>query len=382
MTSLTRVFVTATAERGQPKLARLDIDGAELRCVVRDYVDPMIRSGRGGSCGLITALGSVVDIAGGQWLLAAVERGRPRLIDPERLGVVALLGRRREWRGAADERSPFLPVVCDRAPLGVGGGARDFVLSRSPRGEVDLVVVRPGEPIERWGLGEHAGRVELLAGGGTLGFWSGARLAIVELADLVPGGCPLTDPRDVELPLRWVALPSSVVAVCDLHDRVVRVIERHGDRWTIAMVEIDDQRAVWRASWPIERPERWLAAGGSLWLAAGEVWTRIDAVHGPSERSEALAPAISPAAIELDHAGRPWLWLCERGELLRVDGLTLAAESIERWTIPAELSVSRLLVSRSSGATDPATILHADELAELLALAPELADAWRGWFDR
>src|SRR5690606_29140246 len=116
MTSPTRarLFVVGTSDGVGPALARVEVDDEQLRAVVRAYVDPMIRSGRGGSCGSIAALGSAVDVAGATWLLAAVERGRPRLIDPEQLAVIALLGRRREWRGAADQRSPFLPVVCDR----------------------------------------------------------------------------------------------------------------------------------------------------------------------------------------------------------------------------------------------------------------------------
>src|SRR5690606_6905583 len=224
----------------------------------------MIRSGRGGNCGAIAGLGSAVDIAGASWLLAAVERGRPRLIDPERLGVVALLGRRREWRAAADERSPFLPVVCDRAPVSVAG--RQFVLSRSPRGGLDLVSVRPGEPLERWWLGEQPRRVELLAGDGLLGFWAGGRVAIVEVAELVPGGCPLLDPRDVELRLRWLALPSSVIAVCDLLDQAVRVIERRGEGWALAELELGDERASERGAggggWPAGAGGRGAARAG------------------------------------------------------------------------------------------------------------------------
>lgn len=373
-----RLFVAGTSDGGRPRLARVDIGGAELRVRVREYVDPMIRSGRGGNSGAIAALGSAVDVAGGVWLLVSVERGRPRLVDPDRLGVVALLGRRREWRGAADERSPFLPVVCDRAPVEVDD--RSFVLTRAPRGGVDLVAVRPGEPIERWSVGEHSGRVELLAGHGTLGFWAHGRVAIVELAELVPGGCPLLDPRDVELPLRWLALPNSVVAVCDLVGEAVRVIERHDERWTIAELQIEGDRLMRRASWTIARPERWLASGGSLWLAGDGVWTRVEAGQGLRERSEALGSAMSPAALERDAAGHPWLWIAEQAELLRVDGVTL--ESVERWAIPAELHGQRLLVLPPGAAPEPCTIVHADELAELLALEPELADAWRGWFNR
>ncbi|MFO7568011.1 MAG: hypothetical protein R6X02_35545 [Enhygromyxa sp.] len=382
MTSQTnaRLFAAGTDERGRPTLARLEVEGNRLRVLAREYVDPMIRSGRGGSCGLITALGSAPDSAKAGWLLAAVERGRPRLIDPERLEVVALLGRRREWRGAAEGRSPFLPVTCDRAPVSLGG--REFALTRSPGGVVDLLAVRPGEPIERWRVGELASRVELLAGDGTLGFYTRDRLAIVELAELVPGGCPLLDPRDVELSLRWIELPSSVVGVCDLLAGAVRVIERHGDRWAIARLELGDKQATRRGSWAIERPERWLAAAGVLWMAAGKAWTRIELDHGPGERHRSLGPAVSPAAVELDVAGHPWLWLSSAGELLRVDGRTLAEGSIERWTIPAGLQVQRLVVAPPSPAPDPATILHADELAELLALEPGLGDAWARWFDR
>lgn len=370
-----RVFVAGSSRTGRPGLARIDVDGDAVEIVAREYVDPMVRSGRGGSSGAIAAL----SWTSGPWLLAAVERGRPRLIDPETLGVVALLGRRREWRAAAKEGSPFLPVICDRAPVSVGGrvsarfpGHEEFSLARSPGGVVDLVSVRPGEPIERWCLGLHASRVELLGGDGMLGFWSGARLAMIELAELVPGGCPLLDPRDVDLPLRWVALPSGVVGVCDLR----RVIERHGDRWTIT--ELDPGGA----SWTIDRPERWLARGGHLWLAHGEVWTRIEAGRGPVEQGRSLARAMSPAAVEIDAGGHPWLWLCEQSQLSRVDGLALAEGPVERWAIDlGDLRVQQVLVATPGAAPDRSTILHADELAELLAFEPELGEAWRGWFE-
>jgi hypothetical protein len=385
-----RVFVAGSSSGGRPRLARVDIDGAEARVLTRDYVDPMIRSGRGGSSGSIAALGSMIDAAGATWLLAALERGRPRLIDPERLGVIALLGRRREWRGAADVRSPFLPVICDRAPLTVAGG--QFLLTRARGGGLDLVRARAGEPIERWWLGEHSSRVELVAGDGVLALHAGDRVALIDVAELVPGGCPLTDPRDVELPLRWRSLPRSVVAVCDLLDggavlrdgAVLRIIEREGDRWTIAELELASEHELRRASWSIDRPERWLARAGSLWIAGAGVWTRIAAGRGPCEHSSALGLAMSPATIELDGEGHPWLWLWrdDLDELQRVDALALADGPIERWSIAVELRARQLLTVAPSLAADPRTILHADELAELLAFEPELREAWVGWFDR
>jgi hypothetical protein len=112
-------------------------------------------------------------------------------------------------------------------------------------------------------------------------------------------------------------------------------------------------------------------------VAAGEVWTRIGAGH----ESSALAPAMSPAAIELDDVGHPWLWLCDGGELSRVDGLALTQGPVERWAIEVEFQIQRMLVTSPSPAPEPSTILHADELAELLALEPELGEAWREWFD-
>jgi hypothetical protein len=352
--------------------------------VVRDYVDPMVRSGRGGNSGAIAALGSMLDCAGGTWLLAAVERGRPRLIDPERLGVVALLGRRREWRGAADERSPFVAVVCDRAPLRVGD--EQFLLTRSPSGGLDLVRARAGEPIERWFVGEHPTRIELLAGATTLGLCARDRIALLDVAELVPGGCPLTDPRDVEVRLRWRSLPPSVVAVCDLLEAPARVraIEHEGDRWMVSEFELASEQAQRRVSWPIERPERWLAHGGSLWLASGAVWTRIEADQGPSEHSSPLGPAMNAAALEIDDDAHPWLWLwrSELGELQRIDALALANGVVERWAIGRELQVRQLLVGAPTVDPNPATIIHADELAELLALEPALGQAWASWFDR
>lgn len=384
-TSSFRLFMAGSSPAGRARLVRVDIDGAELRSCEREYVDPMVRSGRGDSSGVIAALGSMIGVAGATWLLAAVERGRPRLIDPARLGVVALLGRRREWRGAAEGRSPFLPVICDRPPLSVAGG--QFLLTRAPGGGLDLVRARAGEPIERWWLGQHASRVELLGGDATLVLHAADRIATIDVAELVPGGCPLTDPRDVELPLRWLPLSRSVVAVCDLCDLIgggnlLRVIEREGERWTIAELELAQEGMRRRASWAIDRPERWLAGAGSLWIASGGVWTRIDRGRGPCESSSALGRAMSPATLELDAGGHPWLWRAEPRELQRVDGLALADGAVERWPIALELSVRHMLALGSSSAPDPRTIRHEDELAELLALEPELREAWLRWFDQ
>jgi hypothetical protein len=378
-----RVFMAGSSPEGRARLVRVDIDGSEARVLDRAYVDPMVRSGRGHSVGTIAALGSMNDRAGASWLLAAVERGRPRLIEPERLGVVALLGRRREWRGAAEGTSPFLPVICDRAPLTVAGG--QFLLTRAPGGGVDLVRACAGEPIERWRVGEHATRAELIAGDDTLALHVERRVATIDVAELVPGGCPLTDPRDVELPLRWRSLPRSVVGVCDLlDDAVLRVIEREGERWRVAELELAEDDARRRASWAIDRPERWLARAGSLWLASGGAWTRIAAGVGVVERSSTLGRAMSPATLELDSNGHPWLWLWREdvGELQRVDALALVNGPVERWSIALELRVRSVLVLVPSPAPDPRTIVHADEFAELLALEPTLRAAWDRWFDR
>jgi len=378
MAGQTSLFMAGSALSGRVGLVRVDIDGAELRVREREYVDPMVRSGRGDSSGSIAALGSIDG-----WLLVAVERGRPRLIDPERLGVVALLGRRREWRGAAEGRSPFLPVTCDRAPVRVAGG--QFLLTRTAGGGVDLLRVRAGEPVERWWLGEHRARVELLGGDGTLLLHAGDRVAVIDVAELVPGGCPLTDPRDVELPLRWQTLPRSIVAVCDLLDAsTLRVIERDAERWRVVELELASEHTSARASWAIDRPERWLAGAGSLWIASGGAWTRVAAGRGPSDRSDVLARAMSPATLELDGEGHPWLWLWsdELGQLQRIDALALANGPSECWSLALDMQVRHMLTVAPGLAPDPRTIVFADELAELLALEPALLDAWNGWFDR
>lgn len=378
-----RVYMAGSSPDGRPRLVRVDVDEGGARVLEREYVDPMLRSGRGGLDN-IAALGSMIDRAGATWLLAAVDRGRPRLLEPERLGVIALLGRRREWRGAAERRSPFVPVICDRAPLTVAGG--QFLLTRAPSGGVDLVRACAGEPIERWWVGEHATRVELLGSDATLALVVGDRVATIDATELVPGGCPLLDPRDVELPLRWRPLPRSVVGVCDVLDdgAVLRVIERVGERWTVAELELADEGLRCRATWGVDRPERWLVHAGSLWLASASGWTRIAAGRGPVERGSGLGHAMSPATLERDDDGHPWLWLWreELGELHRVDALALADGVIERWPLALDVRVRSLLVMLPSGAPDPRTIVHEDELAELLAFEPDLRAAWDRWFDR
>jgi len=92
---------------------------------------------------------------------------------------------------------------------------------------------------------------------------------------------------------------------------------------------------------------------------------------------------MSPTTSERDAVGHPWLWSwsVERRELVRIDGRALAAGPVERWPLPLELQAQRLFALAPGPAPDPATVVHADELAELLALEPSLADAWRECFD-
>jgi hypothetical protein len=376
-----RLVWAGVSSDAKPTLGHIDIDGEAVEAVAAEYVDPAVRSGRGGNPGSITSLSTIADVEGNAWLLATVERGRPRLIDPHGLGVVALLGRRREWRGSALERGLFLPIVCDRAPVEAGAGR--FLLPRTLAGELDLLRVCPGAELERWCLGAgFARRVELLGVANELALVSGDELAILDLDELVPGGTPLTDPRDVQLSLRWSTLPPTVVTICDLHPGpLVRAIEREDDRWSIAEYELSEARPRRRERWPIDRPDRWRSAGAQLWLAAGEVWTRVELGRGPVER--AAVRGGDPAIVELDAEGHPWLWswLAERAELQRFDALDLGRGPIQRWALPWKLHLHRLLVApRAARAPDPALVRPADEFAELLALEPELAEVWASWF--
>jgi len=361
-----------------PTLGRVDIDGPTIELVVHDYVDPAVHDERGGNPGLIAALASVVDCAGGQWLLAAVERGRPRLIDPETLAPVALLGRRREWRSAVGERRPFLSAICDRRPTTVGD--QQFLLTRSLTGAVDLLRVRPGAPLERWWLGEFPTRVELFANSRQLALVTNGQIATIELDDLVPGGCPLTDPRDVVLPLALRPLPATVIAICGSSAASFWAIERRDQHWTVSEFDplADPQR---RASWPIDQPQRWLAGPhASLWIASAKGWTRVDPGHGPQDR-----PAGAPlglTTLHVDQAGHPWLWTwrTDLGELHKHDGLALARGTLESWPVPREVNVQQLIAVEPTARPDARVIVHADELAELLALEPELMQAWERWF--
>lgn len=378
-----RLFVAGADVRGRPLIARVEIAGDQLRVVEHVYTDPAVRSGREASAGVIAGLAQVGDCHGGQWLLATVERGRPRLIDPERLGVVALLGRRREWRGAAEVRSPFLEIRCDRpgVVVGVVEGGQTFMVSHAPGGAIDLLRIRPGLAIERWSLGEVGPRVELFAGECSLVLVAGERVATIDVGLLVPGGEPLTDPRDVELALDWRGLPASVVAVAD----GVWFIEREGDRWFAATRELEGMRRV--ARWPIERPQRWLSYAGSLWLANHATWTRIDANEGPCERGVVPSTISGPCSLELRDDAGPWLWWWsqESSALHRVNGRALAEGPIARWDLDASTTqlrrIEQLLVADISPPGEPASVHHEDELAELLALDPALGDRYARWFD-
>lgn len=387
-----RLWLAGARAGGPAVLGRVAIEGAKLELVVRELVDPARASGRGGEPGAVAALASIVDCAGGVWLLAGVERGRPRLIDPQTLGVVALLGRRREWRGADQLRSLFLPVRCDRRPA-LAGDQREqqFLVSRSLAGGVDLIRVCPGAPIERWWLGELSGRVELFANARWLALVVGKQLATIELAELVPGGCPLTDPREVALPLELRPLPPAAVASCGLCSDSLWILEHEGGAWAITqlgLLEGDGPRR--RTSWAlagIEQPDRWETDGrGCLWIGSGHGWLRVEAGRGPQERSASSTGEFGPTTLEIDGSGHPWLWTwgTRSGELQRLDGSALAREAIERWPVPSELRVQQLVAlapAVAHAARDPRVIVHADELAELLAVEPELLPAWRRWFD-
>lgn len=378
-----QLVVSGVTPDSGPVLARLEIEGSRLEIAVREYTDPALRSGRGGNPGVIAALGSIADRSGGTWVIAAVERGRPRLINPESLGVISLLGRRREWRGCAEHREPFLSVICDRAPVEVSGD--HFAITRSPGRGVDLLRVRPGEAIERWSLGEFPTRVELHGRERLLALIARDRIATIEVDELVPGGCPLTDPREVELALQFHTLPSTAVALCDLPAGAKRALECEAGDWTISEFELSGDSLQRRASWAIEPPTRWLSGpGDSLWIASDRGWTRVEAGQGPQERSDDPRAGVGPATIQIDEAGHPWLWTwrTDRGELHKLDAMALARGPVGCWTISSDFRAQQLIVVERTEAPNRELVVHPDQLAELLALEPGLMADWPRWFER
>jgi hypothetical protein len=48
--------------------------------------------------------------------------------------------------------------------------------------------------------------------------------------------------------------------------------------------------------------------------------------------------------------------------------------------VPHEINVQQLIAVEPTARPEAQVIVHADELAELLALEPELMQAWERWF--
>lgn len=423
----------------RPTLLRLDLDGGELRLRRRALVDPLRRlaselgvpiergargsqaAGLGEGCGGITGLGLIGPAGADQALLVAVDSGRPLVVDPEALALVGPLGRRREWRACQHSELPLpgFPVRLGPAASNPGwllaldgpqthepaDARRSWRRRLDPRPApaptrcCDLVRIQLGDDaptLERWRL-RVAGRdwipgpserPRLLGGGSRLALLApGGSLSLIDLDALPLGQRALVDPRELALELDPRPLPASLLALIDLDDDALLARERGvglvrfaigerglGERELLREGELDGVSPV-RVAGALRCcfTHRATREGEGLELVdLGEPARRFPTGQAPSVASPHRRLAFA------DDDGSPWLLRAPEGALELWSGARLDAGPVARWRLDGALSLA--LAGPPPVAAARERFVHADELAELQPLHPELVAAWRRAF--
>lgn len=311
-------------------------------------------------------------------LVATTRRGQPTLFDRLSLAAIGLLGRRREWRGAAGSRDPFIDA---EVTLG-SGRAPSWLVSRTDEG-VDLIRASAAG-LERWQL--ELGEVGEL---GVHACRDGARepqrialttldptrttghVAIFDLRALPPGQRPLVDPRPI-------ALRPELQTLADTQ-RFVRfdgdglwLIQGQPPSLVCRPLGERDRLAPPRATIALPgQPIEWIA---DRWLFTRTATTLLAIELAPGGRVHAV-----DAAPNLLATAGPWLWTRDADSLQLWDATTLEAGPTCRWPDPFDGPTAAVVCDEPAGLAWP-WLDEEDALPELTPLRPELEGAWRRCF--
>jgi len=387
------------------------------------------------------ALGSLALGHGRHILVASMGRGQPWLLDPMKLGRLGLLGRRREWRGAAESREPLLDIRTQPAVF----DTRSQAWLLCTHGEREDLVRVSARGIERWSLGRGWAGAELSVGRHWLGISVDGRLALVDTRALPPGQRPLHDPRELQLQRRACDQAelgqgiTRVLAIDDDNDNdnddrepslwliesagglalTRRHFDSHGRLGPAQRIcplsrppaSVVSLAAPQRISAPPETPGTPDCKPGlrRLLLAFPQAAPDSDPSQGAPTTLRSLSLDARPdsaAALETyelpggrsgsgrllaafaDRGSSPWLWIL-RGQTLGLWSLhDLDRGPQGTWTLdlPGPIAACVATPGHPEAARDPgppelAALLAGDDaLAELTPLRPALGAAWRAVF--